>query len=466
MTDRTARRVAWSLFALTLFGAGVQVALRLPRLAELGERYDPFLTFPIITFGTLAAALVGAFVVSRHPRNPVGWLFCATNCVAELGLAAISYAELSGLRETPLPGASYAAWFQTLTAAAFALTGLALLLLLFPAGRLPSPRWRVVVWVLGVNFVVMQVATLLLVGDPREVLPMAELPPGRALSVLVGVNQLVVVACLLASAASIVVRLRRSAGDERQQLRLVTLAAAAVGVSVLFMALYESVFEARGVSRLVPETLFYLSYATLPVAGGLAMLKYRLYDIDVILNRALVFTGLVTISTVGYVGVVVALSTVLGDQLHLGTTLNLLVTAGVAVAVQPARRKVHLIATRIAYGPQSRPLRRAGRVHARIAGTLSIDDVLPQMAASAAQGVGARSAALHVTLPDGRTAVSSGRRTRERARPTCASRCTTWASRWAGSSCRCPQEEPSAARRRSCSPTWPVRPASRCTTSA
>ncbi len=140
MSPGTARRVAWSLFALTLSGAVVQFALRLPRLEELADRYDPFLTFPIITLATLASALLGAVIVSRHPRNPIGWLFCATNCIAELGLAAISYAELSGLRETPLPGASYAAWFQTLTAAAFALTGLALLLLLFPAGRLPSPR--------------------------------------------------------------------------------------------------------------------------------------------------------------------------------------------------------------------------------------------------------------------------------------------------------------------------------------
>ena len=149
MSPRTAARTAWSLCAVTFAAAVVQVVLRVPQLDELADAYDPFLTFPIITAATLAAAVVGAVIVVRHPANPVGWLFCVTNCVAEVGLAAEAYAEFSGLRDTALPAAGYAASFQALTGAPFALGGLALLLLLFPDGRLLSRRWLPAAWLTG-----------------------------------------------------------------------------------------------------------------------------------------------------------------------------------------------------------------------------------------------------------------------------------------------------------------------------
>ncbi len=144
MTPRRAGRLGWLLCGVTLAAAVLQFVLRLPHLSELAARYDPFLTFPIITLATLAASVVGALIVTRQPGNPVGWLFCVTNCVAQLGLAAEAYAELSGLRESALPAAGPAAWFQAMTSAGLALSSLVFLLLLFPDGHLASRAWWIV----------------------------------------------------------------------------------------------------------------------------------------------------------------------------------------------------------------------------------------------------------------------------------------------------------------------------------
>jgi hypothetical protein len=401
VTPRLAARVGWTLFAVTAAAAAFQFAARLPHLEEMGQRYDPYLTFPIITLAALVAALVGAVVVTRHPANPVGWLFCGANCVAEVGLAGETYAELSAVRESPLPGAGWGAFVQTLTGAPFALAGLTLLLLLFPSGRLASRRWRVVAWATGASLLVFEAGALSLPGAAGETPPTSRLDVEGALATVLIVGQLGIIGCLLAAATSVVLRMRRADGDERQQLRLVTFAVCALGTAVVGLALYEAVLADLGVARLVPETLFYLAYGGLPVAAGLAILKYRLYDIDVIVNRTVVFTGLAAVSTVGYVAVVVAVASLVGDRLHSGTVADLVVTAAVAVAVQPVRRRVVRLADRIAYGRRAAPYDVLAAFTERLASTLSIDEVPTRMAAASAQGVGALAATVEVRLEDG-----------------------------------------------------------------
>jgi hypothetical protein len=364
VSPRAASRVGWTLFGITAVAAAFQFAARLPNLDEMGRHYDPYLTFPIITLATLAAALVGAVVVSRHPRNPVGWLFCAVNCLAEVGLAGETYAELSGLRDTPLPGAGWAAFVQTFTGAPFALAGLAMLLLLFPAGRLPGPGWRLVAWGTVLGLVVFEAGVFALPGAAGDTPPTSRLEPEGAVALVLTVGQLGILVCLLAAAASVVLRLRRAEGDERQQLRLVTVAVCVLGAAVVGLAVYEALLARLGIARLVPETLFYLAYGGLPVAAGLAILKYRLYDIDIILNRTVVYTGLAAVSTVAYVAAVVAVASVVGDRMHSGTVVDLVVTAAVPVAVQPARRRVVRVADRVAYGTAALlPVRRARGLH-------------------------------------------------------------------------------------------------------
>ena len=405
MSARTAGRVAWALCGVTLLATVVQVVLRVPHLDELAERYDPFLTFPIITLATLAAAVVGALIVSRHPRHPVGWLFCVGNAVAELGLAAAAYYQHSGLRGSPLPGASEAAWFQSMTGSNFALGLLVLTLLLFPTGTLPSRRWRPVAWVAVANLLALEALVAVLLGSPADAEPMSALEVRGPVQVAFGAMQYLLVTCLLVAFVSVVVRRRRATGVERQQLRVFAVAATLFAVSVVLIAL-APVLEQLGLPRAVPPTALYLAYGGLPVAAGLAMLRYRLYDVDLVLNRAAVLTALVAVTTVGYVAVVVTAGAVLGDRIGSGTAVSVAATALVAVAVQPARRRLRRIADTLVYGRRATPYEVLATFADRLGDALAVEDVLPRTAEAAARGLGARSASVRVLLEDGGATVA------------------------------------------------------------
>lgn len=401
MTARAAGRLAWTLCAVALLAALLQVALRTPRLAELAELSDPFPVFPIITVATLAAAVVGALIVSRHPAHPVGWLFCVGNAVAELGLAAAAYYDHSRLSASPLPGASWAAWFQGMTGSGFTLGLLVLFLLLFPTGRLPSPRWRVVAVAAVVNLVVLEVGIAAILGSPADAVPLSVLQPleGPERLVFEG-TQWVLLVCLLCGVASIVVRRRRATGVLRQQLRVFTVAGFCLAGSIALLVL-AGPLEDLGVPRSVVQGVFFLSYGGLPVAAGLAMLRYRLYDIDLLLNRAAVLTSLAAVTTAAYVAVVVATGAVLGDRIGSGKTVSLAATALVALAVQPVRRRLRRLADTLVYGRRATPYEVLATFADRLGGALSVDETLPRMAEAAARGLGARSASVRVLLPDG-----------------------------------------------------------------
>jgi signal transduction histidine kinase len=422
VSGRTASRTAWALCAVSLLATVVQAVLRLPHLGELAERYDPFLVFPIITLATLAASVVGALIVSRHPRHPVGWLFCVGNAFAEVGLAGAAWTQHSGLQDEPLPGQSYAAWVAGMTGSNFALGLLVLTLLLFPTGRLPSPRWRPVAWLAVVNFVVLEglVAVVLGAPDGAQQLDPPALEGTRG--VISDTTQYVLVVCLLLGFASVVGRRRRATGVERQQLRLFSLAAAAFAGSVVLLVL-AGPLEALGLSRAVPETLFYLAYGGLPVAAGLAMLRYRLYDVDLVLNRAALLAALLTVTTLGYVAVVVAAGALLGDGIGSGTAVSIGATTLVAVAVQPARRRLRRFADTLVYGRRATPYEVLATFADRLGEALALDDVLPRTAEAAARGLGARSAYVRVLLEDGR---STGARWPQARRPGP----PTWWCRW------------------------------------
>jgi hypothetical protein len=399
VSPRSAGRIGWALCVVTLLAAVGQFVLRVPRWHDLAECCDPFPTFPIITVATLAAAVVGAVIVSRHPRNAVGWLFCITNCLAEIGLTGSAYADEAQIG-IALPGASYASWVAGMTGSTFALSFLVFLLLLFPTGHLPSRRWRPIAWIAGANFALAHVVIAYVVGAPSRAKPRYDLEvEGLARSLLIG-GQVVLLLCLLAAVGAVVVRRRRSTGEVRQQLRLFTLAAGVLGFSLVLIVLAE-VPQGPGVPVVVAETAFYLSYGSLPVAAGLAILKYRLYEIDLILNRAIVIGAFTVVSTLGYVLVVVSAGSLLGDRIGSGTTVSLLATAVVALAVQPTRRRVKRFADRVVYGKRAAPYDVLAAFADRIRGTLSLDEVLPQMAYAAAQGIAARVAAVSVVLPDG-----------------------------------------------------------------
>lgn len=400
MNPRTAGRLAWGLLGVTVAGALVQAWLRIPHVRQLAEARDPFLTFPIITLACVVAGIVGALIVSRHPSNAVGWLFCVSNCIAELGLTAGAVTDHSALRPAPIPGASYAAWFESQTGSNFALSCLVFLLLLFPTGHLPSRRWRPVAWLAGANAVALAVMVAVLVGSPADAVPPRTMDVPPTLALLITVGQLVMFACLLAGVGSVISRRRNATGVVRQQLRVFVLGAGFLAVA-LVMVVASDVLAAIGVPRAVPETLLYLAYGALPVTCGLAMLRYRLYDVDLLLNRTVAFTALAATTTAVYVAVVVLLGAVVGTGLHAGSTASVLLTAAVAVLVQPLRSRMRRLADRLVYGRRASPYEVLAAFSGQVGDAVSVDELPARLAEAATSGLGARSATVRVLLEDG-----------------------------------------------------------------
>jgi hypothetical protein len=287
----------------------------------------------------LAFAVVGALVATHQPRNPVGWQLLAVGVFLTANLAGESYARYA-LVSAPgsLPGGMYGAWLGW-TYAPIVATLVIFLPLYFPTGRLLSPRWRPVLW-LGVGFLVLAVAGNALWPGPQVWLrgsspapnPVVFLPRATPLfDLLRDLAGLCLLLGLGGAIAALAVRFRRSRGSERQQLKWFTYAAALAplpGLAYDFLP---------GISALLRLVI----YPLVPISIGVAILRYRLYEIDRIINRTLVYGLLTALLASIYAGLVL----VLGQQFGgLGAKPPSWVVAGATLAVaalfQPARRRI------------------------------------------------------------------------------------------------------------------------------
>lgn len=281
MRSRTASRLAWALWAAS---AALLVAAVVVNVLPAADPPRLELQAFVLGFVLLAFPTVGAIIASRQPRNPIGWLLCAAGLWEEIGVFALVYAVRS-LVTAPgsLPGGDVAVWLQELTLGPSFFAFFIFLLLLFPDGRLLSRRWRpvMVVGLLAVAAVTFLVAVE---PGPLEEAPVpAENPFGidaAALRTLSNVFFALLLAVVVAAAASIVVRFRRSRGVERQQLKWFVSAGV---VMVLVFVAVPFLFQ----TPLGPLTPIILTtvVSMIPVATGIAILRYRLYEIDRIISR-------------------------------------------------------------------------------------------------------------------------------------------------------------------------------------
>ena len=306
--------LAWSSVALVLLILAAGSTLRSPDASS-------FLLFALIA---APFAVVGALVASRRPRNPIGWLFLTFAVVAAFAASADRYASYA-LVEHPgsLPGGAWVAWTASgIWHPAFGFFVYSFLL--FPAGRLPSGRWQPVAWVAAANYLAGGVLGLLWGPLFGEFFPYAE-PPFRlpdysvveaAFDVFLFVN----FALLVLSAVSLVLRLRRATGVERQQLKWFVYAVA------LFAMVFPPGVFVFGDGRLIVFLL-----PLVPVAAGIAILRHRLFDIDVVINRTLVYGSLTALLVAAYFGGVVGLQFVLraitGQESTLAVVASTLVIA-------------------------------------------------------------------------------------------------------------------------------------------
>ena len=335
MSGRTASWLAWGVWALTVLA----VALTL-FFASLNEPTSSLRNTTFISLLILAFSTVGALVASRRPENPIGWLFCSGAFIWILGELALEYGVYA-LITAPgaVPAGVWAAWFGGWARGIGWFLIVVFLLLLFPTGRLPSPRWRLVLWgaIIFVAFFTL-VSGLSPVSDDLR-LTFVRNPLGLELEImnLVGdVMYLVLPLLLLACGTAVIVRFRRSRGDERQQLKWF---AYAVAVMVFLFGFWFSLVLARNVTA--DALLFTVPLTGLPIAVGIAILKYRLYDIDIVINRTLVYGTLTATLVVVYLGSVVVLRGLLFGFTGQSSQLTIVAsTLAVAALFGPLRRRI------------------------------------------------------------------------------------------------------------------------------
>ena len=353
MRQRAAAWLAWSLVtisvALLLGGIALDLVTRstVPELPFGGETEDGSLVADLVTL--LTFSVVGAIIASRHPRNTIGWLFCSVGVTIGLNSFVGNYAEFwlaSGFGTSSL--GETAAWFSSWLWILLVYAPASLLLLLFPDGRLPSPRWRPVAWGVALGTAGGVVGNALKAG-PLVDFPQIANPYGVEGPIvgMVGIaGSIVAAGSMVASVVSLIVRLRRARSEQREQIKWLAYGGAVVvsGVCVGVLIIPES----------VPASIVVMSVSLLglPVFTGIAIVKHRLYDIEVVINLTLVYAILSATLGVVYFGGIVLLQRVfagLTGQEKLPQLAIVVSTLAIAALFNPLRRRVQAFVDRRFY---------------------------------------------------------------------------------------------------------------------
>jgi hypothetical protein len=298
-------------------------------------------------------ATIGAIVASRRPENPIGWLLCLSGVAVSTSTFTALYAIYALLaRSGTLPAGEASAWITAWILPI--IIGIQIsYLVLFPTGRLPGRRWRWLAWATG-TFVVVGVITSAFAPDAY----LGALGPIRnplGIEGFTGVWKvvLIIMAPLLygATALSVLMRLRRAVGIERQQLKWF---AYAVAIYAAATALNVATFAVDGPRwfTLTGVAIFTVAGSAPTVAIGIAILRYRLYDIDVIINRTLVYGSLTATLVLVYFGGVTAGQVLLGlltGQERLPQLAAVVSTLVVAALFNPLRRRIQNVIDRRFY---------------------------------------------------------------------------------------------------------------------
>jgi len=353
-----ASRIAWTLWGLALVLAFVGVLFGvLAFSAPLPEGREPLLASIAVQDAVVVLyGVLGGLIVSRHGRNVIGWIFCFVAISLGILTFASGYADYAlYARDGTLPGAVLAAWVVNWLFVPAVYISMCYLFFLFPDGRLASPRWRPVIRAVSI---VAAVATLSSALEPGRLFTFPTVenpfglgePFGRVAVVANDITDLAAMPAFLVSLASMVARLRGAWGRERLQLKWITYAATLTATS----------FAASFLAGALPESwrvisdLFFLAgvvgFAGIPVAATAAILRHRLYDIDVLINRTLVY-GLLTLSLgVVYVGGIVLTQgffrALTGQETRLAVVAS---TLAMAALFGPLRRRVQAFIDRRFY---------------------------------------------------------------------------------------------------------------------
>ena len=330
----------WALsFVLLALGVLFSFLTRaVPDPNAFGLPFDALLSAALLAFPT-----VGALVTSRRRGNAIGWLFCVVGELFGLQSAAYGWGVYALFtRPGELPGAELAAWLSSWLFVPVLFCIPVYLFLLFPDGRPISRRWRPVAWLAGAGLLATTVGNALspghLDGSPFETIenPAGLAGGGEALELATVVGNWLTLASILLAGVSLILRFRRADGPERQQLKWFASAAALFAATTIVYT-----FLLAGVAEQAGQISTLLAFASIPVAVGVAILRHRLYDIDVVINRTLVYGSLTVMLVAIYFGGIVVLQRVFvlltGQQSTLAVVASTLL---IAALFTPIRRRI------------------------------------------------------------------------------------------------------------------------------
>jgi signal transduction histidine kinase len=399
MSERTARRLAWVAAVAIASSLVVQVVFAILNRHPSGGPTNGWsssgLVGVLVSSPLLGFPIVGFLLALKRPSNAIGWLMLGVGLSVAIPFGG--YARYALLTH---PGAPWGGIAAAIDGASWVpLIGLSgiFLILLFPDGHLPSPRWRGFARAAAVGMTASAIVILLAPG-PFDTFPSITNPLGvDAIEPLLLVILTIPIG-IVGAAASLVMRYRRSSGTDRLQLKWLAAAAAVVAAIYLVVEPLSVVVGSSTPAWLLAlQDVALLSFGLIPVAIGFSVLKYRLYDIDVVISKGIVYGALAVFITVVYAAVVVGLGAVVGIG-GSNPALSILATAIVAVAFQPIRERSQRVANRLVYGERATPYETLARFSERVAGTYATEDVLPRTARILAEGVGAERTAIWLRL--------------------------------------------------------------------
>ncbi|MDX6567656.1 MAG: hypothetical protein QOH15_234, partial [Gaiellales bacterium] len=377
-----------AIYATIVVLASIAIEVRTHIHAGPSPHWAAFIEIPLaLTFGPIAV-----MIVSRQPRNPIPWLLLFFSCTAGSSLIVGYIAQTMLAHGTS--GANWVAWVSSwMISPAFA-SLYVLLLQLFPTGRPPSPRFRPL---LRISIAILVVAAVI------QPITGGKLDPYTSVSNPVGllpawVNGILVTceACILClSIVSLVVRFRRASGLERLQLGWYVLGA------MLTASLFVTALAVYAFSHYIGNGLFAISggmIIALPALGGIAMIRHRLYDVDLVLNRTLVYAALSACVVGAYAGLVFGVGTIASGQ---GTVVAAAAATLCALAAAPLRSRLQRGVNRLLYGARDEPVTAVTDLGRRLEATLEPGAVLPTLVEAVARALRLPYAAVELATADG-----------------------------------------------------------------
>lgn len=337
-------RLPWFIWLVTVAGAGAALTLNAIGQDQVAEETIDLPILVAFMMFVLGFATAGALITSRQPRNPVGWL--SSTAALLYIFAGLADTFVNSYTETATNGGVLLRLWITVGESLWAPglgIGATLLLLLFPDGHLPAPRWRPLAWLASIVLILIPVAQILVPGRVQDypvVNPVGIAGAAPVLESIVGFAYMGLALCVPLSMASLFFRFRKAPPVQRQQLKWLLFAAGLVAVLFLSSVILEVVTQNSPAAGEISNFLTTAALSAVPIAIGIAILRFRLYDIDVIINRALVYAGLTAVLALVYVSVVFGLQQVLSPITQESDIAIAASTLAVAALFRPARTSI------------------------------------------------------------------------------------------------------------------------------